>query len=230
MSGIKPMGKVKKIWSPELAYAVGLLATDGNLSKDGRHIDFTSKDLLQIRNFKKCLGLSNKIGRKSRASDKQKKYFRLQFGDKLFYKWLMDLGMMPNKSKIMGRLNVPDKYFFDFLRGCFDGDGCINGYQDPRWPTSYMFYLRFMSASLKYLKWLDETVLRLCKAQGRIKSSTRQYELVFAKKASRLVFKEMFRNKNGFFLKRKFLKAKGIFETDNKFSAARVMKLVNMHV
>lgn len=24
-------------WSPEMAYAIGLLTTDGNLSKDGRH-------------------------------------------------------------------------------------------------------------------------------------------------------------------------------------------------
>lgn len=230
MSGIKPMGKVKKIWSPELAYAVGLLATDGNLSKDGRHINFTSKDLLQVRNFKKCLGLKNKIGKKSRASEEQKKYFQLQFGDKLFYKWLMDLGMMPNKSKIMGRLNVPDKYFFDFLRGCFDGDGSINAYRDPRWRSSYMFYLRFMSASLEYLRWLDETIRRLCDAMGRIRSGTRQYELVFAKKASRILFAKMFYPNSGPFLRRKFLKAVKIFEIDKKFDLARVEKLANSYV
>gem|GEM_PF-6676481 len=41
---MKPLGKVKIQWSPEFAYVIGLLTTDGNLSPDGRHINFTSKD------------------------------------------------------------------------------------------------------------------------------------------------------------------------------------------
>lgn len=40
---MKPKGKPVK-WSPKIAYAVGLITTDGSLSKDGRHIDLTSKD------------------------------------------------------------------------------------------------------------------------------------------------------------------------------------------
>lgn len=37
-------------WTRELAYAIGLLATDGNLSKDGRHLTVTSAnpDLLDV--------------------------------------------------------------------------------------------------------------------------------------------------------------------------------------
>lgn len=49
-------------WSNELAYAVGLIATDGNLSKDGRHIELTSKDTEQLETFKRCLKLKNRIG------------------------------------------------------------------------------------------------------------------------------------------------------------------------
>ena len=32
------------VWTPQLAYAVGLLVTDGNLSPDGRHICMRSSD------------------------------------------------------------------------------------------------------------------------------------------------------------------------------------------
>ncbi len=32
------------LWSPDLAYVVGLIATDGNLSSDGRHITIRSND------------------------------------------------------------------------------------------------------------------------------------------------------------------------------------------
>ena len=31
-------------WTPELAYIVGLITTDGCLSSDGRHLTFTSCD------------------------------------------------------------------------------------------------------------------------------------------------------------------------------------------
>lgn len=52
------------VWTPELAYAVGLITTDGSLSSDGRHIDFTSNDKELINTFKKCLNLKNKIRKK----------------------------------------------------------------------------------------------------------------------------------------------------------------------
>jgi len=45
--------------SPVLAYIVGLITTDGSLSKDKRHIIFTSSDLQLIKTFRKCLGLEN---------------------------------------------------------------------------------------------------------------------------------------------------------------------------
>ena len=48
-------------WSSDMAYAVGLMATDGHLSIDGRHLDLTSKDVEQLENFKKALDLNCKI-------------------------------------------------------------------------------------------------------------------------------------------------------------------------
>lgn len=51
------MDSISLIWNTKFAYAVGLMTTDGCLSKDKRHIDFTSKDLEQILNFQKCLNI-----------------------------------------------------------------------------------------------------------------------------------------------------------------------------
>jgi hypothetical protein len=39
---LKNNPKIK--WNSEISYGIGLIATDGSLSKDGRHITFTSKD------------------------------------------------------------------------------------------------------------------------------------------------------------------------------------------
>lgn len=68
-------------WSKNLAYAIGLIATDGCLSKDGRHIELTSKDLEQIANFKKILNSDNKIGTKKSYYNPNRKYYRLQLSN-----------------------------------------------------------------------------------------------------------------------------------------------------
>ncbi len=57
---MKQTHKIPIQWSGNLAYAVGLIATDGNLSKDGRHMVFVSKDLQLVETFQKCLGINKK--------------------------------------------------------------------------------------------------------------------------------------------------------------------------
>ena len=108
-------GKVKIEWSADFAYAIGLIVTDGNLSSDGRHISFTSKDLELINHYQRGLGISVNIGRKSRGGQVEKKYYLLQFSDVIFYRFLLSIGLMPNKSKRLRAIAIPDEFFFDFL-------------------------------------------------------------------------------------------------------------------
>src|SRR3989338_7295560 len=96
--GQRPQSKINIEWSSNFAYALGLIASDGCLSKDGRHITFVSKDIDQLHNFKSCLGLENKIG-KTTSGYNGKEYTRVQFGDVLFYKFLLSIGLTPAKSK-----------------------------------------------------------------------------------------------------------------------------------
>ena len=202
-------------WSSCLTYAVGLLAADGGLSVDGRHIDFTSKDVQLLKTFKKCLGLKNKIGFKSSGFLK-KKYPHVQFGDIILYKWLLKIGLTPRKSKTIGELKIPDKYFFDFLRGFFDGDGSCYSYWDSRWASSFMFYISFTSGSLCCLKWIRSKLKKLLKINGHIKSGTRSWQLNYAKKESRVLISKIYNGKNIPHLKRKYEKLKRILDIDNK--------------
>lgn len=169
MVGIKPKEKVKREWSANFAYAIGLLVTDGSLSIDGRHIELTSKDIEQLKNFFTCLGLNNKIGQKM-SGYKKEKYLRVQFGDTIFYRFLLDVGLTPAKSKTIGVLKIPRKYFFDFLRGCFDGDGSFYSYYDPRWKSSFMFYATLCSASITYIRWIQNTLFKISNIKGHITS------------------------------------------------------------
>lgn len=177
--------KTEITWNHDLAYVVGLLATDGNLSSDGRHMVLVSKDIEQIKTFKRCLGINNKICLKASGYTKNKKYYFVQFGNVNLYTWLQQIGLTPRKSKTISELSIPDKYLADYLRGYIDGDGSICVYQDPIYPNSQRLYMHFASGSLKHLKWLKSRIKSLFSVEGYIRKIIRCYELTYAKAATK---------------------------------------------
>lgn len=200
--------KVKIKWSPKFAYAIDLIATDGNLSIDGRHIIFTSKDLQLVKLFEDCLRREIGIKKKTRSTEKIKKYFYVQFSDVRFYDFLLGLGITPRKSKTIGSIRIPKKFFFDFLRGCFDGDGSFFSYYDPRWPKSFMFYTTFVSASKEFINWLRKNLKKYIGINGHITQDGNNiaYQLKYAKKESIILIPKLYYRKNLPILKKKFLK------------------------
>ncbi len=223
--GPKPRGKVEIKWSSEFAYALGLLATDGNLSTDGRHFDFTSNDMEQLRNFMKCLGIKVKIGHKI-SGYTGKRRPRIQFGDVSLYRFLLTIGFMPAKSKVIGVIDIPREFFFDFLRGHLDGDGTFYSYWDSRWRSSFMFYTVFMSASEKHIDWLRERIRNLLRINGHItkSASSSVYELKYAKAESLKLLPKMYYNPGVVCLSRKRKKIEAALEVAGKtLQNARVL-------
>ena len=213
---MKPLSKTSTIWSSNLAYAIGLITTDGSLSKDGRHISFTSKDKEQINNFKHCLGIENKIGRKSRGGETEKKYYVIQFGDVNFYRFLLSIGLTPNKSKTITKLKIPPEYFFDFLRGHFDGDGYCYSYWDKRWKSSFMFYVGFISASKDHIFWLRNEIKNVLNIEGHVTNGKRVIQLKYAKKQAKIIIPKIYYRKNLPLLSRKYKKLEKILRIDNR--------------
>jgi len=113
--GQKPQAKVKMKWSADFAYAVGLIVTDGCLYNDGRHICLVSKDIDQIGNLLKCLKINNKIS--EHYSGSKNLAWRVQIGDVSFYKFLESIGITSAKSKTIGPIKIPDKFFLIFYEG-----------------------------------------------------------------------------------------------------------------
>lgn len=206
--GPKPKGRVKVIWSPNFAYAIGLIVSDGNLSPDGRHVSFSSKDKEMIQNYLIALDIDVPVKMKASGYKVDKKYFLVQFGDVLFYNFLVSIGLMPNKSKIIGKIEIPNEYFFDFLRGSFDGDGCTHSYFDPRWKSSFMFYTIFTSASLEHISWLRYEINKLLGLNGHVTKAKNNsaYQLKYAKQESLILIKALYSNKRKLCLSRKRLK------------------------
>lgn len=193
-------------WSDRLAYCVGLIASDGNLSKDGRHIVFVSKDLDLIKLFRSYLNLGNRITDKKSGFNKNGKYYQIQFGNVRLYRWLNKIGIAPNKSKTIGKLQIPNKYFFDFLKGLLDGDGCIYSFNHPesRYPQ---IRVRFSSASKHFLLWLRTKIYNLLSMRGKVEVMTRELCLVYYKHNSIKLLKRIYRKSSVSSLNRKFKKA-----------------------
>lgn len=206
--GPKPKGKVKIKWSADFAYVIGLITTDGCLYNDKRHISFVSQDRDLVLMFKKILGLDVKIGMKLPTKEGGKRTPHVQFGDVLFYQFLESIGLTAAKSLTVKKINVPSKYFFDFLRGCFDGDGCTYSYWDPRWRSSFMYYTAFASGSMPFLEWLREEIFSRIRIKGhltktQIKSGN---QLKYAKKDSLILLRSLYYPKVKSYLLRKKLK------------------------
>jgi len=205
--GPKPRQLISEKWSSNLAYAVGLLASDGCLSLPvhGYLIDLTSLDRDQLENYISCLGVPYKITKKYGSNGKE--YLRVQFKNVRFYEFLLSIGLTPAKSKTIGAIKVPDKYFLDFLRGSFDGDGSSYDYYDPRWKSSFMFYLTFCSASEPHIFWMREIIEKLVGVHGHISKSrgSSMYSLRYAKREGVILAQKMYKG-GGVCLARKRLK------------------------
>jgi hypothetical protein len=164
-------------WNVEAAYAVGLAATDGNLSSDGRHMSFISKDRDLVETFHRCLGLTTVV--RTLATRTGSAVYRVQWCDRRLYDWFLSLGLMPAKSLRLGHLAVPDDRFADFFRGCIDGDGSVLVYTDryhSRKKDRYVYerlYVSLVSASLVFIDWVRMTVLRLAHVAGALHESRR---------------------------------------------------------
>ncbi len=217
--GPKPKQIISTEWSSELAYVVGLIATDGCLSRDGRHINFTSNDLQLIQTFMQCLGIKNRIGRKKSGFANTWAY-NLQFGSVFFYRWLQSIGLTPAKSKTMRAIRVPRLFFRDFLRGLFDGDGSFYSYRDMRWHSSFMYYLIFGSASKKHVSWLQKTIAKYygIRGHGGKQKHARVYQLKYAKREAEILIRQMYHSLVVPRLNRKFNKIMGALKENAKYA------------
>ena len=136
-------------WNADMAYILGLWFADGHMRIQcgGHYISLASIDKKHLENIKSVMGITNKTGVVNRNhNDNTHTCYCFSIGNKHIYKRILELGGLPNKSlKILLPDKLPDEYFFDFLRGYFDGDGHVMlGYKN-------YLTLKFTSGSEKFL-------------------------------------------------------------------------------
>jgi hypothetical protein len=185
-------------WSPELAYAVGLTATDGCLSRDRRHITFVSKDLVLVEAYLRSIQREDVRIVPVRTKSGGRAY-RAAFSDTTLYDWLFRLGIRPAKSLTLEGVSVPPAHFVHFARGLLDGDGSVYVLRHRPTPKTYpnYWYVRlwtyFTSASRSHIVWLQQELRRWLGVNGYVERSVRAgrhdfYRLKFGKIESRTLF------------------------------------------
>ena len=110
-------------WSPEMAWGLGLLFTDGFIRPAS--ISLWSMDLELLEKIKKVLNSSNPIGIATQSYDKSRHIYRFAFYREKMMEDLSRLGLHQRKSLNMVFPEVPQEYMRHFIRGCWDGDGSI---------------------------------------------------------------------------------------------------------
>lgn len=150
-------------WSPEMAYILGYIIADGaieDVQKSSRtcYVTVTSKDLSIIEKIKETLGSSHTIYKRLPQINTfpgGKQYtshltHTLRIGSKTMYNDLLCLGVTPRKSLTILFPKIPTNYLSFFIRGYFDGDGCIF-LKRNKYPE-----VIFTSGSPEFLKGLDK--------------------------------------------------------------------------
>jgi hypothetical protein len=127
-----------KAWTPPMAYTLGFIYADGaliNASKSSRtqYIVYASNDKELLEDVKRVMDSRHKIymspSRFVSIRGKlcfQKTGYKLRIGSKHLYQDLIALGLTPKKSLVMKFPYVPAEFLSYFVRGYFDGDGCVH--------------------------------------------------------------------------------------------------------
>lgn len=178
-----------KKWSPEMAYVLGFFAADGSMLRNGRgahFIEFTITDRIVLEHIQRVTGSTHRIAERERGGNCKTAY-RLQIGSREWFDDLSRLGFMQGKSKRLPLPEIPKKYFGDFVRGYFDGDGCVYfnhlRFADRKEPRKILMTL-FTSGCRPFLQSLWDALKRHGIRGGSLKEKLHGFELVFSHRDS----------------------------------------------
>lgn len=113
--------------SPNKAYILGLIVSDGYVDNYTK-LTFTSKDIELVELFKRELKSEHKLATYhiyDNRTNKEYVRYSIQIASKKIVEDLNKLEIFSNKSFNCKMPKIPEQYFWDFIRGLFDGDGYI---------------------------------------------------------------------------------------------------------
>lgn len=210
---IMPVFKIKnekffKQWAPEMAYVMGFFAADGSMTINPRgshYVEFyiTDKDLLET--IREIFQSNHKIAIIKR-NDNWNKAYRLQIGSKAWFNDLLKLGFVPNKAKRTKLPKIPHQYIGDFVRGYFDGDGCVSiieNHKHDRPNPCFGLMVRFISGSENFLQDLKLLLTKHNIDGSRVSYGQGAFRLTYSTRSAIKLYNLMYASCKNLLLERK---------------------------
>lgn len=148
------------------AYWLGFFMADGNISDDNRiRLMLQKADITHIQKFKDFVECEHKIS----YTDKYPNRVSLEFTSKEMASILAKYNIVPRKTLLAIPPNpeIFGKYFKDYLRGFFDGDGTISECFSNKNSVTSTLYTGFAIAKQSF-DWLDNILTNILQVTYKV--------------------------------------------------------------
>lgn len=196
-----------------MSYVLGYITADGCILNDKTRknpytLNITSAGKKHLYRIRKSLKSTHKITKKLNGNSKNAAY-QFQARNPIICKDLINLGIVPRKTYNLKSIKIPNKYFSDFARGFFDGDGCVYIYSVNGTPQ---IKADFVSASLPFIaefnkqlcKNIDIPQKNIHKQISKIKNKVPMYSICFYINDCEKLARFMYKNNPILYLPRKY--------------------------
>lgn len=198
-----------------MSYLLGYIIADGcitiskNRKKNPFTLNITSVDKKHLYKLRHILKSKHKIGKKINGENGIG--FQLQIRNLTLAEDLISLGIFPRKTYNLKSIDVPQKYFADFTRGFFDGDGTVFIYTVNGSPQ---IKAGFISSSLSFITSFNKQLCQnlniptktVHKNIDKRKTRINTYSIYFYIDDCKKLFQFMYKNNPSIFLSRKYQK------------------------
>ena len=205
----------EKIDSSDKAYWLGFMFADGsvnpryneNRSRKGINIELSLKneDAYHVENFVRAINGNMPLKyRMVKFNGKTYEAVRLSFGSVRMGENLINNGCIPKKSLTLQKpINLPNHLTSHFLRGYFDGDGCVTFYEDKK---SKNFGMSILGTE-EFLIWYQEKLAdNNIQSNLRLPNGRKVYELKITNIENLRKFYDFIYKDKCYFLARKYEK------------------------
>ena len=153
--------------SEEKAYFLGLLVSDGNVYGNQTTLGLQAQDGYILELFKLAINYSGIVYFKKRSKERYKDTSCITISSKKLTQDLSKYGVVPCKSSITVFPDIPENLHRHFIRGVFDGDGCISVFnhtnKKKKWYKSYIEKVFTITGSKELISSIQATLILNCK-------------------------------------------------------------------
>lgn len=153
----------EKIDTEDKAYFLGFIIADGSINSLTNNIQITQKDPHILYEFKKYIEYGGNI-----YKNKNRNVFDIKFSSGKMKLDLEKMGIKPNKTMDIKYPDIPEYLQNHFMRGFFDGDGCISIRVDKRY-DSVRGQFNICSGSYDFIKDYYDKLVNYCDLGGKNK-------------------------------------------------------------